>query len=133
MDNPYQNPDLEVRNPFANSVTPEPQSPDTPTVIKPNTRNFSIPKDPKVKILIILVIIIAVLSVLSFVITIFRKSQLKPVVVKPTPVIQTTPVPTETPALTMPVEINTKFEKIDQNTKTSIQFDPPQIDPDIGL
>jgi flagellar basal body-associated protein FliL len=133
MDNPYQNPDLEVRNPFADSVVPEPQSPNTPTAAKPNNKNFSIPKDPKIKILIILVVIIAVLSVLSFIITIFRKSQLKPVIVEPTPIIETTPVPTETPALTMPAEINAKFEKIDQNTRTNIQFDPPQIDPDIGL
>lgn len=130
MDNPYQNPEIEVRNPFATTQVPEINTQPS----KPPSKKFSLPNDPKIKLLIILGVIILFLSLISVVITAIRKSQLKPSPVKPTPTMTyTTPVPTDPPTLSMPPEINTQFENIDTSTKKNIQFDPPQIDPDIGL
>ena len=129
-DFPYQNQDLGTRNPFTPVEAEPTETHSEPT--KPT--KFKIPSDPKIKLLLVLGIIIIILSILSLVVTAIRKSQLKGPVVRATPTPAAITIqPTETPIITIPLDLNAKFEKIDKNTQTDIQFTPPQIDPDIGL
>lgn len=134
-DNPYQNLDIGARNPFA-PIDPEPtiDPQDKPKSSPKSNKSFQMPSDPKLKLLIILGVTIAVLSLLSLIVTVVRKSQLQPTV-RPTatPAPTHPPEATPTPDVSIPIEITDKFNKIDRNTQVIIDFQPPQIDPDIGL
>lgn len=123
-DIPYQSLDLSNQNPL---------KVDDLSVSDSKKTKFAIPNDPKIKLLIILGGITFVLLVLSLIVTAFRSS--RPTTnSKPIPNVITTPKPTEVieDINNIPPDLKTKFDQIDQQNQTNINFPPPQIDPTIG-
>jgi len=126
----YQNQDLGEMNPLMVDAEEETASQES----KPKSSKFTLPDDPKTKLLIILIGVVIFLFVISIPITIFRNIQLisKRPVTKPTPAL--TPRPTEVTDISkIPEELRVKFEKVDKEIQTNINFPPPQIDTEIGF
>jgi|GEM_PF-3366145 len=122
-ENSFQNQDIASRNPLQTAVT------ETAT---PSAKKLILPSDPKIKLLFVLGAIVAVLLVVSIFVSIFRKSPSGPKV-SPTPIPTIVPLPTDIVNDKTPKNIKIKFDQIDKNTRTDINFNPPQTDPDIGL
>ena len=122
-ENSFQNQDIVSRNPLQSNET---------EVASTSTKKLILPSDPKIKLLYILGAIVAVLLVVSLIVSIFRKSPSGPKVT-PTPIPTVVPLPTDIVNDKTPENIKTKFDQIDKNTRTDINFNPPQTDPDIGL
>jgi hypothetical protein len=116
----YQNREIGDLNPLIPSETAD----ITPPVKQP--MNF------KLKLLVTLGIFIVSLSVVGLVISLIKKSRSTPAAPAPLPDITQTQLPTGTPDSTIPTEFKDKFSQIDQYNKTDVNFNPPQIDPNIG-
>jgi hypothetical protein len=114
----YQNQDLENTNPI--QITQEINA----------TKQ---PKDPKIKLLIILSGIIVLLLIITTIISINNSGTPRVVrVAEPTIII--TPRPTDLPVTNIiPENLQKKFDQLDNNIRTGIDFPPPQIDTEIGL
>ena len=122
----YQNQDLITNNPFTprGQVTPG----GTPT---PN--KFTLPKDPKIRLLIILAAVVVFLLLLSTIVTAVRQSTRNTTPVKIARVTQA-PQPTDIPnTSSFPQDLKDQFDAADKNTQKQVIFDPPQIDNSIGL
>ena len=121
----YQNQDLSNINPLTPRQTHSENISDI-------SKKFEKIKDPKIRLLIILSAIVIVLLLLSVVVNMFREIKKTPL--KVTPIVTQAPKPTEIPDNnSFPIELKTKFNEVDKNTQTKINFDPPQIDNTIGL
>lgn len=121
-DIPYQNQDATSPNPFHTDSS-------APVAAK----KFILPTDPKIRILLILSIVCIILLIFSAIVSLFR-SKAPSLNNNPTPTAIVTPKPTDIiPEInTIPPELKSKFDQIDANNQTNIDFAPPQIDPDIG-
>jgi len=121
----YQNQDLENVNPLhvSEEITDQKQP----------TKKFSLPSDPKLKLLLILCIVVVVLFFISIVITIVRGIKPAPIEPKTTPTPRVTPLPTEIADINkIPNDLKQKFNQVDTDTQIKINFPPPQIDTEIG-
>ena len=90
-------------------------------------------KDPRMIFLLVLAAIILLLLLAAAIVPSFRRRS-------PSSISQTTPAPIVSPTPTplpeanrLPENLSAKFDKIIQNNNQSVNFPPPQIDPDIGL
>lgn len=132
-ENSYQNQDLETPNPLRVSIGEDLTS--SPPITNKSTSPLkSALQTSKIKLLIILSVIVAILFVLSILITIFRSIRPTPrsATTTPTPII--TPLPTDiTDNERIPADFKTKFNQVDNDSRININFNPPQIDPNIGL
>jgi hypothetical protein len=114
----YQNQDLDNINPLQTD----------------QSKKFSLPKDPKIRILIILGIIVVLLLIASIFTSSSKKTVRPPARIIPTITPNITPLPTEiTDISSLPLEIKKNLEDVDIKINTSIEFNPPQIDTEIGL
>jgi hypothetical protein len=95
--------------------------------IKPSQK----PINPKVKLLAIISISIIILLIISLIISLVKKSP-PATTVTLTPTGTQTAAPTGTPNSAIPTEFQEKFNQIDQNNQTDVNFNPPAIDPNIG-
>ena len=113
LDISYQNREMGDQNPFVPTNVPK------------------TPIDSRLKLVIALVVFIFILLILSLVATVIRKTPPSIPINQPTP---TLPIasPTGSPNSAMPTEFQEKFNQIDQDNQTNINFPPPQIDPQIG-
>ena len=124
----YQNQDLDNLNPL--------QTKDDKTAVNKNLRLFgqSLPKDPKIRLLLILTGVVLLLLIISLFTTLSRRTPRPPSRVSPTPSPDITPLPTEVAnTISIPTDLKEKFREIDNNINTNINFNPPQIDTDVGL
>jgi hypothetical protein len=120
---PYQNREIGEINPLLRS-----QEIDLPV----DTKTSKPPLSPKIIILIILGAIIVLLLIISLIISLVNHSPKTASPSKPTPSSSFTESPTDIPNSAIPTEFREKFDQIDQNNQTDLNFNPPQIDPNIG-
>ena len=124
----YQNQDIDNLNPL--------QTKEDAAIAKKNLRLFglTLPEDPKVKLLLILSSIVVLLLIISLFTTLSRRTPKPPSRTVPTPTPNVTPLPTEVADTTnIPADIKDKFKEIDININTTVDFNPPQIDTEVGL
>ncbi len=124
----YQNQDLDNLNPLQTTEDKE--------IVQKKFKLFgwSLPQDPKLKLLVILGGVVVFLLIISLITTLSRRTPKPPARVSPTPTPNITPLPTENPDTTkLPQETRNKFQEIDNNINTGINFNPPQIDIEVGL
>lgn len=95
----------------------------------PSLKTFSLPKNPKVKILIGLGAFILILLIVSLIIP--QKKLPGKIVSKPTIVPKTTSIPIDNSQI--PTQFQEKFQNIQQQLNQKEDFPFPVIDPDIGL
>lgn len=124
----YQNQDLENQNPLKPADDAQ-KNPNSAKIL-----GIVLPADPKIRLLIILGSIILLLLVISLIVSSSRKIPRPPARTAPTPTLAITPFPTEDPEVgKIPDDLKAKFSDVDHDINTQIDFNPPQIDPDIGL
>lgn len=128
MENPYQNPEITQNNPLhtQSEITSPAQDP------AKKQSKFTIPSDPKIRILLVMVIIIIVLLLISLVVSVTRGSNVPKLRPTPTPKMGAA-IPTITPPAFIPDDIRNQFSEIDNQLKTEVKFNPPQIDETIGM
>lgn len=124
----YQNQDLDNLNPL--------QTPEDKAEYDKHLRLFgiSISNDPKIRLLIGLGVIVVLLLIASIFTSASRRTPKAPTRITPTPTVEITPLPTEITNITkLPEELTTKFSQIDSNINSSVNFNPPQIDIEVGF
>jgi len=109
------------------------ESSQNPLYQSPTFQTFPKTKDPRIVFLIVLGIIILLLLLAAAIVPSFRRRSPSSISqTTPTPIISSTPTPLPE-ANRLPENLSAKFDKIIQKNNQSVNFPPPQIDPDIGL
>lgn len=124
----YQNQDLDNLNPLRTKEDQEMIS----KKFKP--LGLSLPEDPKLRLLVGLGAVVLLLLIIAMITSFSRRTPRAPSRVAPTPTANITPLPTENPDTTkLPQDLRDKFQEVDNNVNTGINFNPPQIDTEVGL
>jgi len=130
------NPDLPLQSRDQVSENPLLPKEEPATNTAKATKNFQ-NLTPKVKILIALAILIVILLFLSLIVAVVKKNNNKPPTNStPTPILSEdlSPTPTTDPQVNkLPENYKKEFEQIDYYIQSGVNFNPPQIDIDIGL
>ncbi|MFA5895099.1 MAG: hypothetical protein WC851_04960 [Candidatus Shapirobacteria bacterium] len=124
----YQNQDLDNLNPL--------QTKEDQELVNKKFKLFgwSLPEDPKLRLLVGLGAVVLLLLLLAMITSFARRTPRAPGRVTPTPTPDITPLPTENPDTTkLPQDLRDKFQEVDNNVNTGINFNPPQIDTEVGL
>jgi hypothetical protein len=124
----YQNQDLDNLNPL--------QTKEDAELVKKKFKlfGFSLPEDPKMRLLYILGGVVGLLLLIAMITSFSRRTPRAPTRVSPTPTPNVTPLPTENPDTNkIPQDLRDKFIEVDNNVNTGINFNPPQIDTEVGL
>lgn len=124
----YQNQDLDNLNPL--------QTKEDQELVNKQFKLFGLamPEDPKMKLLVGLGAFVVLLLIIAMITSFSRRTPRAPARVSPTPTINITPLPTEvSDTRRLPQELKDKFQEVDNNVNTGINFNPPQIDTEVGL
>lgn len=118
-DNLYQNPETYQENPIKPEVSTSPSAP-------ASNKKFTIPSDPKLRLLFILAIVIIVLVFLSLISFFIRKPPaVSTPIITPTKVISPSPVPTS--AIDIPNDLQFQLDQISKLSLSPDFADPPTI------
>ncbi|MBI2465365.1 hypothetical protein HYV64_04450 [Candidatus Shapirobacteria bacterium] len=124
----YQNQDLDNLNPLQTKEDQEMVSK------KFKLFGWSIPEDPKLRLLLGLGTVVLLLLIIAMITSFARRTPRAPGRVAPTPTSNVTPLPTEVAdTRRLPQDLKDKFHEVDNNVNTGINFNPPQIDTEVGL
>lgn len=123
QDIPYQNREIGAPNPLVPTADPDSSI---------ETKSPKLPLNPKIKWLIILGVFIALLLLVSLIISLLKNIPQITSIPTPTPPAFSDLSPTDIPNSAIPTKFRDKFDQIDQNNQTDLNFNPPQIDPNIG-
>lgn len=121
-ENIYQSPTTNPENPLVSNIENQPSV---------KSKKFTIPKDPKIKILLALSVVLVILLIAALVATIVRNA--KPRVQTNRPVPTQSPSPTPTVPAIIPTQYLQDFQKAEQEVGVSTEIAPPKIDEEIGL